>query len=452
MDDPYNVYGGMQDHDSWKGPSNSWSGEVNVADWITVGDGRRDVQPRRSRPTRAGSTTRAVRRPQARRPEAAHDDRHHAAAAEGPAAAALELEHRRSRSRRTTRRSSTPAPRCCCARSTAATRGRRSARTSRPTTRRRRSAGATSSSARSRRSPSRRSRPGVIWMGTDDGKVQVTRTHGADWTDVTAAIAKAGGPADRWVSRVFASSHDAGTAFVAKNGFRHDDFKPYLFKTTDYGATWTSIVGGPARSADQRRLAGPHEPAPAVRRQRQGRVGVDRRRRALGADEGQHAQRAGARPARASARARPDRRHLRPGHLHHGRVGAAADRREACWRRTCTCSTSSRASPFQTSGWGNYDFYGDRYRLDAERAERHRRSTTTCATRRTGRCRSRSRTCRASSCARSKARLSRASTPCGGTCATPNGEAAAGGRLPGDARRRRPEVREDRDGSGAADW
>jgi len=39
MADPYNVYGGMQDHDSWKGPSNSWSGEVNVADWITVGTG-----------------------------------------------------------------------------------------------------------------------------------------------------------------------------------------------------------------------------------------------------------------------------------------------------------------------------------------------------------------------------------------------------------------------------
>ena len=58
MADPYNVYGGMQDHDSWKGPSNSWSGEVNVADWITVGHGRRDVQPRRSRPTPAGSTTR----------------------------------------------------------------------------------------------------------------------------------------------------------------------------------------------------------------------------------------------------------------------------------------------------------------------------------------------------------------------------------------------------------
>ena len=37
MEDPYNVYGGMQDHESWRGPSNSWSGAVNIADWITVG-------------------------------------------------------------------------------------------------------------------------------------------------------------------------------------------------------------------------------------------------------------------------------------------------------------------------------------------------------------------------------------------------------------------------------
>ena len=39
MEEPYNIYGGMQDHDSWKAPSNSWSGEVNIADWITVGEG-----------------------------------------------------------------------------------------------------------------------------------------------------------------------------------------------------------------------------------------------------------------------------------------------------------------------------------------------------------------------------------------------------------------------------
>jgi hypothetical protein len=85
--------------------------------------------------------------------------------------------------------------------------------------------------------------PGVIWIGTDDGKVQLTRDHGATWTDVTAAMASAGGPADRYVSRVFASPHDVGTAFVAKNGFRNDDFRPFLFRTSDFGRTWTPVNG-----------------------------------------------------------------------------------------------------------------------------------------------------------------------------------------------------------------
>src|SRR6185369_6240557 len=56
------------------------------------------------------------------------------------------------------------------------------------------------------------------------------------------ALTAAGAPADRWVSRVFASPYDVATAFVAKNGFRNDDFAPYLYKTTDGGKTWTSIA------------------------------------------------------------------------------------------------------------------------------------------------------------------------------------------------------------------
>jgi hypothetical protein len=52
----------------------------------------------------------------------------------------------------------------------------------------------------------------------------------------------AGARVDRWVSRVFASPHDPATAFVAKNGFRNDDFAPYLYRTTDYGKTWTAIA------------------------------------------------------------------------------------------------------------------------------------------------------------------------------------------------------------------
>ena len=82
---------------------------------------------------------------------------------------------------------------------------------------------------------------GTIWVGTDDGRVHVTTDSGGHWTEVTSAIASAGGPADRWVSRVFASPHDANTAFVTKTGFRNDDFTPYIYKTTDGGKTFAAI-------------------------------------------------------------------------------------------------------------------------------------------------------------------------------------------------------------------
>ncbi len=86
--------------------------------------------------------------------------------------------------------------------------------------------------------------PGLIWVGTSDGNVQLTRNGGADWTDLTGAVASAGGAKDRYVSRVVASRFDAGTAYAAKNGYRNDDFRPFLFKTGDFGATWTSIAAG----------------------------------------------------------------------------------------------------------------------------------------------------------------------------------------------------------------
>jgi photosystem II stability/assembly factor-like uncharacterized protein len=80
---------------------------------------------------------------------------------------------------------------------------------------------------------------GVIWAGTDDGNVQVTRDGGKSWTNVTEKIT---GHPGYWVSRVTASHHDAGTAYVTVTGYRHDDSKPFVWKTTDYGATWTSVA------------------------------------------------------------------------------------------------------------------------------------------------------------------------------------------------------------------
>ncbi len=82
----------------------------------------------------------------------------------------------------------------------------------------------------------------VIWAGTDDGNVQVTRDAGKTWTNVKGNIK--GLPAFAWVGKIHASEHDAGTAFVAVDQHRMDDFRPYAFMTTDYGKTWTTISTG----------------------------------------------------------------------------------------------------------------------------------------------------------------------------------------------------------------
>jgi photosystem II stability/assembly factor-like uncharacterized protein len=92
---------------------------------------------------------------------------------------------------------------------------------------------------------------GTIWVGADDGKVQVTRNHGSAWTDVTAKLAAAGAPAHYWVTRVVASHFAPGTAYVTKAGRRYDEFKPVIMKTTDFGATWTMVSGNlPNQSVD----------------------------------------------------------------------------------------------------------------------------------------------------------------------------------------------------------
>lgn len=78
----------------------------------------------------------------------------------------------------------------------------------------------------------------VVWAGTDDGNVHVTRNGGESWERVSDDL-----PRRRWVSEVHASEHDAGTAYVSLNGYRYDEFKTYLYKTTDYGQSWSSVKG-----------------------------------------------------------------------------------------------------------------------------------------------------------------------------------------------------------------
>ncbi len=85
--------------------------------------------------------------------------------------------------------------------------------------------------------------PGLIWTGSDDGKVQVTRNGGGEWQDVTAKLAKAGAPEEYYVTRVFASAHSAGRAYVTKAGWHRDVYLPYVYRTDDYGETWKSLNG-----------------------------------------------------------------------------------------------------------------------------------------------------------------------------------------------------------------
>ena len=85
---------------------------------------------------------------------------------------------------------------------------------------------------------------GVIWVGTDDGRVQLTRNHGATWEDLTNRLHGKDIPAELYVTRAVASAFNAGTAYITKSGFRNDLFEPFIYKTTDYGASWTSITDG----------------------------------------------------------------------------------------------------------------------------------------------------------------------------------------------------------------
>jgi photosystem II stability/assembly factor-like uncharacterized protein len=81
----------------------------------------------------------------------------------------------------------------------------------------------------------------VIWAGTDDGNVQVTVDGGAKWTNVTRNVSA---PPNSWVPAIKASYAQAGTAYLAMDRHQMDDMKPYAFITSDYGKTWKSIAAG----------------------------------------------------------------------------------------------------------------------------------------------------------------------------------------------------------------
>ena len=85
-------------------------------------------------------------------------------------------------------------------------------------------------------------RAGVLWVGTDDGNLQVTRDDGKTWTNVAGKVP--GLKKGAYVAKVEPSHRDEGTAYVAFDNHRSDDFTIYLYMTTDYGQTWKRITDG----------------------------------------------------------------------------------------------------------------------------------------------------------------------------------------------------------------
>ncbi|MBX7183678.1 MAG: hypothetical protein K1Y01_00905 [Vicinamibacteria bacterium] len=244
MDDPYNIYAGLQDHESWKGPSNGPGGKVTQDDWVTTGtqDGMYNrVDPTDSRwlynSYQFGGQHRVDQRlhtktniqPRARPGDPPYRFNWITPLALSPhdpktlyTGAQMLL---RSRDRGDTWEEASLDLTTNDAKRIAATGP--SIRFCTITT--------------ISESPAT---PGVLWVGTDDGRVQVSEDDGKTWRDVTGAVAAAGGPAETWTSRVFASPHEPRAAYVAKTGYRFDDFTPYLFKTVDAGRTFVRITEG----------------------------------------------------------------------------------------------------------------------------------------------------------------------------------------------------------------
>jgi photosystem II stability/assembly factor-like uncharacterized protein len=83
--------------------------------------------------------------------------------------------------------------------------------------------------------------PNLVWVGTDDGNVQVTRDGGKTWKNVVSNIK--GLPPNAWVSSVEPGHYETGTAFATFDLHTLGDMRPYVYKTTDFGSTWTQLIG-----------------------------------------------------------------------------------------------------------------------------------------------------------------------------------------------------------------
>ena len=249
MADPYNIYAGLQDHESWKGPVNSWSGAVTLEDWTIVGlwDGMfNQVDPTDNRyvytTAQFGGHRRVDQSIGVRhdiQPATRGDD----VRMRFPWTPAIQISPHDA--------SVIYAGSSMLLRS--ADRGDSWQEISPDLTHgTMREDGGKCVDADSAQGwinfctvtslDESGLQPGIIWAGTDDGRVHLTRDGGKSWRELTGALAEAGAPEGFWVSRVRASGIDTGTAYVTKNGYRFDRFEPHVYKTTDFGESWVSIA------------------------------------------------------------------------------------------------------------------------------------------------------------------------------------------------------------------
>ncbi len=94
----------------------------------------------------------------------------------------------------------------------------------------------------------------VIWVGTDDGNLQLTKDGGENWSELSDRLGSV--PDTAWIPEIRVSKHQKGAAFVVLNDYRRNNWEPYAYKTTDYGKTWERIAGprevtGPVRTIVQ---------------------------------------------------------------------------------------------------------------------------------------------------------------------------------------------------------
>lgn len=267
MSNPYNIYAGLQDHESWKGPVNSWSGAVTLEDWVIVGlwDGMyNQVDPTDNRrvytTAQFGGHLRVDQHYGSRQdiqPPGEDGESRRRFSWTPPiqisphdtnviyAGSSMLL---RSADRGDTWQEISPD----LTHQTMQSDGGRCADAGD-------SQGWINFCTITSHDESAL-QPGVIWAGTDDGRVHVTQDGGQNWRDVTSNLAQAGAPEGFWVSRVRSSPFAPGVAYVTKNGFRFDRFEPHVYKTSDFGNTWTSIAANLPQSPINVILEDPRRP------------------------------------------------------------------------------------------------------------------------------------------------------------------------------------------------